>query len=133
VRAALIAAVLCFIQPATALAVSAGPLASHVERDPWHLTFTDARDRPVLTEAKGAGLAYSAGGTWFYATHVISEQQNGASAYEADLATSNPLGTIHVQLVRDSDGVIALKASGPPGASATGISFDAREGERYLG
>src|SRR4051794_1342567 len=132
-RAALIAAVLCFIQPATALAVTAGPLASHVERDPWHLTFTDTRDRPVLTEVQGAGLGYSAGGTWFYATRVISEQQDSASAYEADLATTNPLGTIHVRIRPDMSGVIALKASGPAGASQVGISFDARQQERYLG
>src|SRR4051812_49414347 len=132
-RATLIAAVLILLVPPTAQAVTAGPLVSHVERDPWHLTFTGAHNRPVLTEKKGAGLGYSAGGAWFYATRVIAEQKNSASTYEADLATTNPLGTIHVKIDRDSDGVIAVSVSAAAGASASGASFDALPHEHYVG
>ena len=133
--AALFAAVLSLLLPAAAGAqtVAAGPLVAHVDTDPWHLTFTDAHGLPVLTEKKGAGLAYSVGGAWFYATRVIARQQAGANAYEADLATTNPLGQIHVRVAPDASGVLSLKATAPAGATQVGISFDTRPAERYLG
>ncbi|MEA2467212.1 MAG: hypothetical protein QOJ57_1338, partial [Thermoleophilaceae bacterium] len=141
-RAALIVFLAALAVPAAAAAdersVEAGPLAAKLTTDPWHLEFSDAAGRPVLAEASGSGpalagtLAYTTGGgVWFHATRVVTEQ-NGPGAYEADLATTNPLGQIHVRLARDADGVIALTATAP-GASQTGISFDAAAKERYLG
>lgn len=134
--------VAAFAWPGSAAAeqrtVTGGPLVAHVDTDPWHLAFTDAGGRTVLSEAHGGSpalagsLAYTTGGgVWFHATRVVTEQSAG-DAYEADLATTNPLATMHVRLARDSDGVIALTATAP-GASQVGISFDARPGERYLG
>ena len=117
--------------------VGAGPLVANVSTDPWHLRFEgDA----VLDEATGTGtglpgtLAYSpGGGVWFHATRVVAEQST-AGEYEADLATTDPLGgRIHVVIAPDADGVVALKATAPPQAQQVGITFDARPGERYLG
>ena len=106
--------------------------------DPWHLAFTD-RGRPLLDEARATGpalagtLAYSTDGeTWFHATRVTGEETT-AGSYEADLATTNPLGRIHVKIAPDASGVLALTATAPAGASHVAISFDAREGERYVG
>src|SRR4051812_8390022 len=105
--AALIAAV-SILLPAQAAAarepsVASGPLVAHVEADPWHLSVTHG-GRPILDEARAtdpalAGtLAYSSGGAWFHATRVVAEQRTGAGPYEADLATTNPLGQIHVEI-----------------------------------
>src|SRR3954447_13560087 len=142
-RAAFIAAVLTLALPAAAMAkstVAAGPLKATVDTNPWHLGLTDAQGRPVLSEAKGTSpaglpgtLGYSTNDTWFHATRVLAEQQHSATAYEADLATTNPLGQIHVKIAPDASGVIALTATAPPNASQVGISFDARPHERYLG
>ena len=142
-RAALIAAVLGLLLPTAAAAqnVGAGRLTAQIDGDPWHLGFSDATSgRPVLSEATGGSaaavsgtLAYSSGGTWYHATRVVAEQQRSATAFEADLATTNPLGRIHVRIEASASGVISLTATAPEGASQVGISFDAREGERYLG
>jgi alpha-glucosidase (family GH31 glycosyl hydrolase) len=112
--------------------VNAGPLNAQVETAPWHLTLTDSTNHNVLSEALGRGLAYSdATGATFYATRVTHEQTTNG-AYEADIATTNPLTNIHVRITRDSSGVIALTA-GAAGATKVGISFEAVGGERYLG
>src|SRR5439155_470681 len=128
-------AALLVMAPAAAAdqrSVAAGPLTAHIDTNPWHLRFSDSSNRTVLTEALGRGLGYSNGsGTWFYATRVTSDQSTG-DAYEADLATTNPLTGIHVRIASNASGVIALSASAP-GASQVGISFDAAAGERYLG
>src|SRR3954453_14220111 len=138
--AALTAAVLTLVLPATAMGdstVASGPLKATVEADPWHLSLTDG-GRRVLDEARATGpalagtLGYSSGGAWFHATRVTSESAT-ANSYEADLATTNPLGKIHVRVEPDASGVIALTATAPAGSSEVGISFDAREHERYLG
>jgi alpha-glucosidase len=137
---ALLAAVLTLGLPATAMGdstVGAGRLKATVGADPWHLSFTDS-GRPVLDEARATGpalagtLGYSSGGAWFHATLVTSESAT-ANSFEADLATTNPAGKIHVRIEPDASGVIALTATAPAGASQVGISFDAREHERYLG
>jgi alpha-glucosidase len=137
VRAALAAFALSLSWPAVAAAadVNAGPLVAHVDSDPWHLQFSGA----PLSEARGTGtalpgtLAYTTGsGVWFHATRVVSEKVDGEQ-YEADLATTNPLGPpIHVRLRRDAGGVISVTAA-VPGATQVGISFDTNENERYLG
>jgi alpha-glucosidase (family GH31 glycosyl hydrolase) len=112
--------------------VAAAPLTAQVVTDPWHLRFVDRHGQTVLNEANGRGLGYSNGaGVWFYATRVVSEKST-AGAYEADLATTNPLAQIHMRIARDASGVIAMSASAP-GASQVGISFDTSAGERYLG
>jgi alpha-glucosidase (family GH31 glycosyl hydrolase) len=138
--AVLLAAVLTLGVPATAMGdstVGAGRLKATLDADPWHLSFTDS-GRPVLDEARATGpalagtLGYSSGGAWFHATLVTSESAT-ANSFEADLATTNPAGKIHVRIEPDASGVIALTATAPAGASQVGISFDAREHERYLG
>jgi alpha-glucosidase (family GH31 glycosyl hydrolase) len=110
--------------------VSAAPLTAHIATNPWHLTFADSSNGNALSEALGRGLSYSTpAGTRFYATKVVSEQST-PGGYEADVATTNPLATIHVRVTRDSSGAIAVAASGPGPMS---ISFDAAGDERYLG
>ena len=122
--------------------VAAGGLRATVATDPWHLRFDDA-GRAVLEEARGSGpgrpgtIAYSVGGVWFHATRVVSERQ-GADAYEAELATTDPLGgRIALRIAPDADGVLALSATARPApgqvVAQTAISFNARPGERYLG
>src|SRR4051794_21201161 len=141
-RLGLIAIAALLVAPGTAAAqgptVDAGQLRATASADPWHLEFNDARGAKVLTEAAGTGPALAGtlaftngGGAWFHATRVTSESTHDG-AYEADLATTNPLTSIHVRIARDADGVIALSASAP-GATQTAISFDARANERYLG
>jgi alpha-glucosidase len=113
--------------------VTASPLTARISTDPWHLTLVDAVGRDILREALGRGLAYSnVAGQWFYATRVMNEQATTGNAYEADVATTNPITTIHVRIAPDSSGVIALSASAPA-ASQMAISFEAVGGERYLG
>ncbi len=125
-------------------AAQAGSLSAAVTADPWHLLFTQGADpRPLLSEARGGGpalpgsLGYSAGGVWFHATRVLSELP-AATGYEAELATTDPLGgRIHVRVAPDADGVLAIAATPHPSpgqvVSQVGISFDARADERYLG
>jgi alpha-glucosidase (family GH31 glycosyl hydrolase) len=113
--------------------VTATPLVAQIGTDPWQLTFVDSGGRTILSEALGRGLAYSNGaGQWFYATRVTNEQTTAAGAYEADVATTNPLTSIRVRIARDSSGVIALSATAP-GASQVRISFESVGAERYLG
>jgi alpha-glucosidase (family GH31 glycosyl hydrolase) len=145
-RAALLAlvAALPLASPATAGAadrtVDAGALRATATTDPWHLEFSGGA---ALSEARGTDtslpgtLGYASGGTWFHATRVVAEQQSAAS-YQATLATTDPAGgRIHVSITRDADGVIALTATPQPSlaqtVSQTGISFDPRAGERFLG
>jgi hypothetical protein len=95
--------------PAT---VESGALRATVTPDPWHLELREGRT--LLSEAAGPGngptgpLGFEAGGTWFHATRVVSEQR-GATEYTATLATNDPLGRrIELRLKPDADGVIAL-------------------------
>src|SRR4051795_11414416 len=76
--------------------VASGPLRATVATAPWHLRFADGRG-PLLDELGGSGtalpgtLAYAAGGTWFHATHVVSERRTGGGRV-FKVATTNPLG-----------------------------------------
>jgi alpha-glucosidase (family GH31 glycosyl hydrolase) len=134
----LIAVITALGWPAGAAAadIEAGPLAAHVDPDPWHLEFTGA----PLREAVGTGsglpgtLAYTTGGgVWFHATRVLSETAVSEGEYEAELATTHPLGApIHVRIFRDADGVISFVAA-VPGAEQIGITFEAGSSERFLG
>jgi hypothetical protein len=113
--------------------VTAGPLTATISTDPWRVRFEGALEElPETGTALPGTLGYSSGGTWFHATHVLSEQLEGG-VFTAEVATTNPLGTIQVRIEPDADGVIALKATAPATASQVQISFAAREGERYLG
>jgi alpha-glucosidase (family GH31 glycosyl hydrolase) len=108
--------------------VDAGSLRAAVSTDPWDLAFADARG----TVLDGVALGYTRAGVSHRATLVKSEQQ-ADGGYSAELATSDPLGGISVRIAPDADGVLALVATGPPGASQMTISFTAPEAERYLG
>ena len=113
--------------------VSAGPLTATISTDPWRVRFDGVLDElPETGPALPGTLGYTSGGTWFHATHVVSEQLEGG-VFTAEVATTNPVGPISVRIEPDADGVIALKATAPATASQVQISFAAREGERYLG
>src|SRR5918994_1518621 len=123
--------------------VVAGKLRAEVRQDPWSLTFTDKRGRSVLAEAPGTGtgeigtLGFRTDDGWFRATRVRDASAEGKS-FQAMLDTTDPAGRrIEVRLSPDGGGAIALDAAVAGGGlgevTATGISFEARRGERYLG
>jgi alpha-glucosidase (family GH31 glycosyl hydrolase) len=123
--------------------VTARSLRATVSPHPWHVDFTDARGGAVLSEARDTGLGpsgtlgFSTQAGWFHATRVLTERREGAN-YVAQLATTDPLGRrLDVRISPDAEGVIALSAAvtgGPTGdVTATGMGFDVRPGERYLG
>jgi len=124
--------------------VDAGPLQARTTEMPWSLEFTDRDGQPVLSEAPGTGggptarLGFKTALGWFHATRVVRSRAHGSTAYDATLATNDPLGRqIELRLERDADGVIALsgRVTGPTLADVThtGIAFRARPDERYLG
>jgi alpha-glucosidase (family GH31 glycosyl hydrolase) len=127
---------------AEAATIDAGSLRAQTASDPWRLDFVDGAGRSVLREAArrdlgpSGTLGFRTAAGWFHATRVVSERRDGR-AYVATLATSDPLGRrLSVRIERDAEGVIRLRAGveGPAAAvTATGIGFDARDGERYLG
>jgi alpha-glucosidase (family GH31 glycosyl hydrolase) len=124
-------------------AVDAGKLRADVRHDPWSLTFTDKRGRRVLAEAPGTPtgevgtLGFRTDAGWFRATRIrdsfeVDEQFN------ALIDTADPAGRrIRLRLAPDGGGVISLDADvvgdDIDEVTATGISFEARRGERYLG
>ena len=117
--------------------VQSGALRVTVAADPWHLEVREGRT--VLAEVAGGGgsspgrLGFAAGGTWYSATRVISEER-GASSYTARVATDDPLGaTLNVAIAPDAPGVISLRATVSRAADATGIAFVSASGERFLG
>jgi catechol 2,3-dioxygenase-like lactoylglutathione lyase family enzyme len=145
-RTFLAAAVLALsIAPAASAAqVEAGVLGARVTERPWSLVFTDGHGRHLLSESPGTGsgptgrLGFKTALGWFHATHVIASRAAGATAYEATLATNDPLGRrIELRLARDAGGVIAMTARvtgrAVTGVTHTGIAFRPTAGERYLG
>lgn len=68
---------------ATAATVEAGPLRALTDADPWHLAFTDARGRTVLSESRGSGggatgrLGFRTPAGWFRATRELSARRDG--------------------------------------------------------
>lgn len=121
--------------------VSSGSLQATVTADPWHLSLTDETGAAVLEENTDTGLGptgtlgFATAGGWFHATRIVAGGTAGA-AFEADLATTDPTRGIHVRLEPEGEGVIRLTASVTgltAGVTATGIGFDARAGEHYLG
>jgi alpha-glucosidase (family GH31 glycosyl hydrolase) len=119
-----------------------GSLVTEVD-DPWGLEFVDGRGRTVLSEAAGTGagevgaLGLRIRGEWFRATRVASEATEGKTR-SLVLETTDPGGRrIEARIAQPRRGVVALDArvvgGGLDGVTATGISFDARGSEHYLG
>ncbi len=124
-------------------AADAGALRAKVSADPWGLQLVDRHGRPVLSETDGTGsgqtgaLGFRTDDGWFRATRVLSASREG-KAYTAVLETTDPAGRrIEIRLLKDGGGVIALDATVTGSqlgeVTATGINFDARSRERYLG
>ena len=128
---------------AHAATVRAGALRAQIAGDPWRLEFTGRHGREVLSQRAGTGpgpsgtLGFQTPAGWFHATRVIASHHEG-HAFVARLATSDPLGReLDVEVTPGAEGVIRVSAEvqGPSTADvqATGIGFDARAAERYLG
>ncbi len=121
--------------------VSSGPLEARVSANPWRLEFEGRDGAAVLSERAGIGsgpsgtLGFKSLLGWSHATHVTSSSMDG-DVFQADLATSDPLRTIHVELRPAGRGIIALDAHlvGPNlGVTAMGMGFDAPASEHYIG
>ena len=121
--------------------VASGPLRATVATSPWHLAFAEAGGAS-LSEAAGTGpgptgtLGFSAGGVWRHATAVTADRFAGR-AYEADLATTDPLRGLRVRIEPAGAGVLRVRASVVGAATGdverTGIAFELQPGERQLG
>jgi alpha-glucosidase len=131
-------------QAALQRTVFAGPLSVAVTSDPWQLTFSQSPGGEFLAERAGGGASPTgalgfadATGRWAHATRVVSEQLAG-NVYTATLATSDPLDRqLSVRIANGGAGVLAVRArvTGPltGDVASTGIAFDARASERFLG
>jgi alpha-glucosidase (family GH31 glycosyl hydrolase) len=144
VRAVFVAvAAALVLAPSAAAQVDAGPLEARIAADPWRLSFADGTGRTVLAEAPGTGggptgtLGFRTAAGWFHATRLLHARRSGAR-WQGTVATTDPRGTrIEVELGTDAAGVIGLGARvvGPTAGEVThtGIAFEARDRERYLG
>jgi alpha-D-xyloside xylohydrolase len=142
--AALLSGVAVVAAPATANAatVDAGALKASTSPNPWGLVLRDRAGRTVLRESPrrdlgpSGTLGFQTAAGWFHATRVLSERSPGG-AYVARLATTDPAGRpLSVRIERDAEGVIRMRVAvegSTAGVTATGIGFDARKRERYLG
>ena len=142
--AASIACVLATAAPAAgAETVASGPLEASADLDPWHLAFTQPAGGPALAEARSTGatpagtLGFRTAAGWWHATRALSSTGD-ASGLTAELATTDPLGRrMSVRIEPSGEGAIGVTAAvtGPEtgAVEATGIGFDAADGERYLG
>ena len=128
--------------PAAARAhVSSGRLAADAAPNPWRLTFRE-NGRAILAESGGRGsgalgaLGFRTAAGWSRATRVLSSRREG-SALSLQLATTDARRRLAVRIAPDGEGVIRLAAAvDGPGllpVTHTGIAFEARGGERYLG
>ena len=146
IAAGIVVGMLALLGPAGAAAkpaVDAGALRAKVSADPWGLELVDRRGRNVLSEAQGTGsgeigaLGFRTDDGWFRATRVTSES-GSRNPYIAELATTDPEGR-HITVILDTSqgGVVSLaaevKGSNLDEVTATGISFDARGREHFLG
>ncbi len=120
----------------------AGPLRLHVGAT-GRLVFTDRGGDPVLGEASGSladqigRVGYLADGRWYHATRVLSTTVTRKGGILL-LATDDPSRSLlQVVVATRPEGMIDVRAlvTGEPSAppTATGIAFQARGGERYLG
>jgi alpha-glucosidase (family GH31 glycosyl hydrolase) len=135
--------------PAVATAqerVSSGSLAASVEADPWRLSFlarSGGRETLALAESRSrdsgptGALGFRTALGWRRTTRVVESRRDG-TALVALLATNDPGGRrISVRLEPAGEGSVRLSAAvtggGTGDVTATGIAFDARGAERYLG
>jgi alpha-glucosidase (family GH31 glycosyl hydrolase) len=122
--------------------VDAGALRAVVRADPWKLELIDSAGETVLAEATGTGLGpdgslgFRTPAGWRHATRLLSARRSGP-AYEAVLATTDPLRRLEVRLAPDGEGVISLDARVTGGSTADvealSMGFQASGDERYLG
>jgi alpha-glucosidase (family GH31 glycosyl hydrolase) len=119
------------VQASSTTVVDAGSLRAEVHADPWQLRLVDRAGHPVLSEAIGNGLGFRTGALWQHATKVVSSRRVGG-AYEATLATTDPLRAMTVRLAPSAEGVISLDAR-VTGADALGMGFTSARSERFLG
>jgi alpha-glucosidase (family GH31 glycosyl hydrolase) len=150
VRAAsLVAALALGALPAPAAAqrttVASGPLAAHVEHEPFRLAFADARgalleDAPSDGDATGA-IGFRDAGGWRQAVRVAETRQlaDGRAA-RLVLETDDPAGRrIDLRVAPRGEGVIevAARVLGADAAGAEilalGAAWRARAGERFFG
>ena len=122
--------------PAAAASVDAGSLDAGLGRDARSIQLTGHGARAVLTQVPGSlGFRTAAGS--FHATRVLDARRR-RGAWTGTFASDDPDGRrLLVRLAPDAHGVIALNVkvigSDASAVTATGISFRARPGERYLG
>ena len=139
----MLAGLLALVMPGVAAAKRGGGSLAAEVGDPWSLELVDGRGRTVLSEAAGTGtgevgaLGFRAGGEWFRATRIVSESTE-RKTQTLTLDTTDPDGRrIEVRIAQPGRGVVELDAGVAGGdlddVTATGIGFDARKGERYLG
>lgn len=127
--------------PAKSKAPPRPALDASVSTDPWGLTLTDRRGKPVLTElasnadSPAGRLGFRVGDRWEHAVRVKSSGKEGASRTYR-VATTDPARDLDVRIEPAGEGSLLLKAAivGPlAGIEAIGIGFAAPAGERYLG
>ena len=138
-RSALLTCLVCLLLPAVALGddsatVDSGALVAHITAEPFSLRFDGPLGQASLLQRNALG--FQSLGISARATRVISVRRDGA-AYDATLATSDPLGrTLALRVEPAGDGVIAVHArvnSTATPIDAMGASFAALRGERFLG
>jgi alpha-glucosidase (family GH31 glycosyl hydrolase) len=106
-----------------------------VHSDPWRLELVDRAGRRVLTQAVARPLGFRTAVGWQGATRVLSAHRDGR-AYEATLATTDPLRQLALRLAPAAEGVISLDARvvGPTtGLDAVGGGFGSPPSERFIG
>ena len=142
-RAALAALVLAAWTPAAqAATVESGSLSAATTDEPWGLVFEDGRGEVLrqhpgtATGATGA-LGFRTALGWWRATRVERGERR-AGAYEATLATTDPMGRkLDIRIEPAGEGIVRLRAQVTAGeindVEATGIAFGARDAEGYLG
>ena len=125
--------------------VDSGSIAASVGADPWRLTFLQRdgrRESVALSEStsRGSGPTGSLGFRtllgWRRATRVLETRRDG-SALALVLATTDPTGRrMSARIEPAGEGGVRVSAAvlGYTGdVTASGIAFDARGRERYLG
>ena len=106
--------------------VTSGSLTATVHVDPWHIEYNAVDEAP-------RALAFTSGGMTARATRATGGHMEGR-AYVATLQTDDPQGrTIAVRIAPAGDGIIAVDATGPPGAETMAVGFERQSGERFLG
>lgn len=139
-----IAATVCGLIATAATArtimVNAGALRAEIQPKPWSLKFVTGTGSPVLTEAAGGqassaagAIGFDIGGSWLHATRAV-EGHLVHGSYVARLLTDDPRGrSIGIRVSVVKPGVVSVIADAPAAATQTGVGFDRRASERFLG